>query len=59
MIKRYCAGTFQNGIEDFYYDTKFASIDEVVEFATNRDLDVIYDSIADEFMYLSMITKEV
>lgn len=50
MIKRYCAGNLIDGSEDFYWDTRFTSIEECIEWAINHNCSYVYDEIEDKFM---------
>ena len=42
--KRFSAGTFADGVEDFYYDVQFSTEEEAEQWAISRDLTHIYDS---------------
>ena len=52
-VKRFCAGRLikeDEGLkEDFYYDTRFSSIEEAIMWGAEHECTHIYDSIADEF----------
>lgn len=48
-ILRYCAGCLTDENEDFYWDTKFSTIEEAIEWGINHNCTHIYDSIEDTF----------
>lgn len=48
-VKRFCAGRLMEDEEDFYWDTRFSSIEEAIMWGAEHGCTHIYDSIADEF----------
>ena len=48
--KKFCAGVLNDGIEDFYYDTRFKSFEEAYAWGLEHNCTHIYDNERDMFI---------